>query len=63
MGGNRQERNAAKTSFLNTGQLALAYPRYIIAGELAGAWAKIDGLGALLANFISTNELSVIRNM
>ena len=26
----RQKRNAAKTSFLNTGQLALAYLRYII---------------------------------
>ena len=32
---NRQKRNDVKTSFLNTGQLALAYLRYIIAGELA----------------------------
>ena len=62
-GGNRQERNAAKPSFLNTGQLALAYLRYIIAGELAGAWNKFGGLGALSTNLASILELSVIRNM
>ena len=32
---NRQKRNAAKTSFLNTGHVAIAYLRYIAAGELA----------------------------
>ena len=52
-----------KTSFLNTGQLALAYLRYVVAGELAGAWAKFGGLGALVANLASMLELSVIRNM
>ena len=34
---NRQHRNDVKTSFLNTGQLALAYLRDIIAEEIAGA--------------------------
>ena len=52
-----------ETSFLNTGQLALAYLRYIIAGELAGAWGKFDGLGAPLSNLASMHDLSVIRNM
>ena len=46
----RQKRNDVKTSFLNTGQLALALLHYIIAGEIAGAWAKFGGLGALLTN-------------
>ena len=59
----RQKRNAAKTSFLNTGQLALAYLRYIIAGELSGAWTKFGGLGAMLTNLASILELSVLRNM
>ena len=59
----RQKRNAVKTSFLNTGQLALAYLRYIIAGELSGAWSKFGGLGALLTNLASILELSVLQNM
>ena len=59
----RQKRNAVKTSFLNTGQLALAYLRYIIAGELSGAWTKFGGLGALLTNLASILELSVLQNM
>ena len=33
----RQRRNGAKFSFLNTGQLGLAYLWYIEAGEIAGA--------------------------
>ena len=52
-----------KASFLNTGQLDLAYLRYIITGELAGAWNKFGGLGALLANLASTIELAVIRDV
>ena len=59
----RQKRNAVKTSFFNTGQLALAYLRYIIAGELAGAWNKFGVLGALLKNLASIMELSVPQNM
>ena len=59
----RQTRNAVKTSFLNTGQLALSYLRYIIAGELTGAWTKFGGLGALLTNLASILELSVLQNM
>ena len=51
------------TSFLNAGQLALAFSRYVIAGEIAGAWAKFGGLGALLSNLASTTELSVIQNV
>ena len=50
----RQRRNAAETAFLNTGQLSLAYLRYIIVGELAGAWAEFGGMGALLTNLAST---------
>ena len=60
---NRQKRNAVKTSFLNTGQLAVACLRCIIAGEIVGAWAKFGGLGALLTNLASLVELSVIQNM
>ena len=60
---NRQKRNAAKTGFLNTGQLALAYLRYIIAGEFAGAWTKFGGLGAMLTNLASILELSALQNM
>ena len=60
---NRQKRNAVKTSFLNTGQLCLAYLRYIVAGELAGAWTKFGGLGAMLTNLASILELSVLQNM
>ena len=51
------------TSFLNIGQLALAYLRYSIAGEIAGNWAKFGGLGALLANLASAIEISVIQNV
>ena len=59
----RQKRNAVKTSFLNTGQLALTYLRYIMAGELSGAWTKFGGLGAMLTNLASIMELSVLQNM
>ena len=48
---------------MNTGQPALAYLRYIIAGELAGAWAEFGGLGAMLANLASVMELPVLQNM
>ena len=60
---NRQKGNAVMTSFLNTGQLALVYVRYIIAGELAGGWTKFGGLGALLTNLATELDLSIIRNM
>ena len=60
---NRQKRNSVKTSFLNTGQLALAYLRYITAGELAGAWSNFGGLGAMLTNLAAILELSVLQNM
>ena len=59
----RQRRNALKTSFLNTGQLALAYLRYIVAGELAGYWAEFGGLGAILTHLASTIELSITKNV
>ena len=59
----RQKRNSAKTSFLDTGKLALAYLRYIISGDLAGAWTKFGGLGALLTNLASAMELSMLQNM
>ena len=36
----RQRRNELKTSFWNTGQLALPYSRYSVAGELAEAWGN-----------------------
>ena len=52
-----------KTSFLNTGQLALAYLRYIVAGGIAGVWTKFGRLGALLTNLASTMELSIVQNM
>ena len=42
----QRKRDAVCTPFLNTGQLALHYLRYIIAGEIAGAWQK---LGCMLA--------------
>ena len=43
----RQRRNDVETSYLNTRHLELAYLRYIVAGEIAGAWEKCGGLGAL----------------
>ena len=60
---NRKKRNAVQTSFLNTGQLALANLRYIAAGGLAGARTKFGGFGAVLTNLASSLELSVIENV
>ena len=39
----RRRRNSAKSIFTNSGLLDLAYLRYVIAGEIAGAWAEIGG--------------------
>ena len=58
----RQKRSAVKTSFLNTGQLALSYLRYVIAGDLAGAWTKFGGLGAMLTNLASLLELCAAQH-
>ena len=52
-----------KASFLNTGQLALADWRYIVAGEIGGAWEQFGGFEALLTNFATLMELSVIQKM
>ena len=52
-----------KTSFLYTGQLALADWRYVVAGEIGGAWETFGGFGALLTNLATLMELSVIRNV
>ena len=46
----RRKRNAARTPFPNTGQLAQHYLRYIISGEVAGAWQKLGGMGAPLTH-------------
>ena len=61
-GGNRQKRSDVKTILLGAGQLALAFLRYSIAAEIAGAWAKFGGLGAPLTNLATTFELSAIHN-
>ena len=59
----RQRRNDVKASFVNTGVLALACARYIVAGEIARAWEHFGGFGALLANLAHLVELSIGRNM
>ena len=58
-----RQRPSPKSSLLKTGQLALAYLRYIIAGEIAGARAKFGWLRAMLTNLARLLGLSVMRNM
>ena len=45
-----QRRKSAKMSFLDPRLLALRYLRYIVAGEVAGAWKNFGGRGAALTN-------------
>ena len=59
----RQWKNSAKTSLLNTGQLALAYVRYVIAGEMVVAWPKYGGLGAMLTNVARLLKPSVVQDI
>ena len=58
-----RRRNSAKASCLSTGQLASHYVRYIIAGEVAGAWGYSGSRGATLANLAPLLEPPIIRNM
>ena len=46
----RQRKNKVRTSFLNTGQLARHYPRFIVAGEVAGSSDKFGGMGAMVTH-------------
>ena len=59
----RQQRNGVKTLFMNSPQLSLAYLRYIIAGEVAGAWDAFGGMGAMLSHLAHLHKLSVTQNM
>ena len=52
-----------ETSFLNTGQLASPHLRYMVAGDIAGAWGDFGSFGALPANLSRLLELSAIPNM
>ena len=45
-----RRRNSAETAFLNTGQLALHYLRYIVAGEITLAWEALGGMTAIPPN-------------
>ena len=40
-----------------------SYVRFIIEGGVAGAWAKLGGLGATSANLIHVMDLSAAQNM
>ena len=62
MGRPRRRRISAKTGSLNAGQLALAYLRYIIAGEIGGARKEVGGLGAMPADLAHVLELSVVQD-
>ena len=48
---------------MNTGKLASAYLRYIVAGEVAAARKKFGGLGALLTNLAAFLGLSAIQHL
>ena len=56
-GRRRRRRSSAKTSILKTSQLGLHYSRHIVAGESAGAWGNLGGLGAMLTNLAHPLEL------
>ena len=62
-----QKSAAAKTHgqnwLSNTAQLALARLQYIIAGAIAGDWAKSGRLGAVITNLVHLLGLSVARNV
>ena len=59
----RHRRNSGKTGPLNTGKLALAYLRYNVGGEKAGAWVEFGGLGALLINLARLLLLFAAQSM
>ena len=59
----RQQRDDVKTSFLNSGQLALSDMRYFVAREIAGDWGHFGALGAFFANLAHFMEISIIENM
>ena len=59
----RQQRNGVKTLFMNSSQLSLAYLRYIVAGEVAGAWDAFGGMGAMLSHLAHLHKLSATQNM
>ena len=44
-------------------QPPLPYLRFIVEGEVANAWAKFGGLGAMLTDLARVAKLSVARNM
>ena len=46
----RRPRNDAKVGLLNAGQVALPYLRYIVDGEIPGAWDNFGGFGARVTN-------------
>ena len=48
---------------MTTGQLTLSYLRYVVPGEIAGAWELFGGFGALLTNLAHLMELSIARNL
>ena len=56
----RRKQKPARTPFLNSAQLALHFLRYIMTGDVAGAWQNIGGMGAALAHLM---ELSIRQNM
>ena len=56
-------KNVARTPFLNSAQLAPHYLRYIVAGEVAGAWWKRGGVGAAQTHLAHLIELSITQNM
>ena len=61
--GARPKRCGVKTSYFNSGQVALAHLQYIVAGEIAGSLEKSCGSGALLTNLAHLLEPSVILNI
>ena len=59
----RQQKNGAGALFMNTGQLSLAYLRYIIASEVAGAWGASGGMGSMLSHLAHLRKLTATQNM
>ena len=59
----RQQRNGVQTLFMNSQQLTLPYLRYIIAGEVAGAWEASGGMGAMLSHLVHLQKVAMTQNV
>ena len=58
-----QRKNSAVTGFLDPGRPAVAYLRYVLADEIAGARTKFGGLGAMPADIAHRPRLSAVQSM